>query len=46
MSTKPKVVQKDDRFSHLTKLQNTTRKIAIILAFLGVFIWFFKIVLF
>jgi hypothetical protein len=42
MKEEPEVVA-EDRFKHLSKLQNTTRIVALILAFAGVFFWFVKI---
>jgi len=35
---------KDDPFKDLNKTQKITRKIAIAVAFIGVFIWFMKVV--
>lgn len=43
MKTKP--VIKSTPFQHLTPIQRTSRILAIIAAFIGVFVWFF-IVLF
>ncbi|MES2275069.1 MAG: hypothetical protein V4592_03540 [Bacteroidota bacterium] len=42
MKEKPKAVAPDP-FEHLTKSQNAKRKVAIIVAFVGVFIWFVKV---
>lgn len=41
MSVKP--VLKPDPFAELTPLQQKTRKIAIVVAFIGVFVWVVKI---
>jgi len=35
---------KEDPFKDLTKTQKVTRKVAIVVAFAGVFIWFLKVV--
>jgi len=42
--TDPEKKVKDDPFKNLTKTQKTTRKIALVIAFLGVYIWFLKVV--
>ena len=39
-------VKRTDTYKDLTSLQNTTRILAIIVAFIGTFVWFFKIVFF
>jgi len=44
MRIDPVIKNKDDRFNHLTSTQKKARKFAIALAFVGVFVWFFKIV--
>lgn len=41
MKIRPKVIT--DPYKHLTPLQNTTRIMAIVIAFVGVFIWVIKI---
>jgi len=35
---------KDDPFKNLNKTQKITRKVALMVAFTGVFIWFMKVV--
>jgi hypothetical protein len=35
---------KEDPFKDLTKTQKVTRKVAVVVAFAGVFIWFLKVV--
>ncbi|WP_186461729.1 hypothetical protein [Mucilaginibacter pallidiroseus] len=40
------VKQETDKFAQLTPLERQTRKAAIALAFLGVFVWTFKILFF
>lgn len=43
MKEKPKAIT-EDPFKGLTKQQNARRKAAIIVAFVGVFIWFMKVI--
>jgi hypothetical protein len=40
----PENQKKEDPFKDLTKTQKITRKVAIAVAFAGVFIWFLKVV--
>jgi len=40
----PENTTKEDPFKDLTKVQKVTRWVALAVAFVGVFIWFFKIV--
>jgi hypothetical protein len=44
MRIDPVIKVKEDRFKHLTSAQKKARQVAIALVFIGVFIWFFKIV--
>ncbi len=44
MRIEPIIKPKDTRFDHLTDVEKKARKVAIAVAFLGVFIWMFKII--
>lgn len=44
MRINPVVKKKDDRFKNLTPVERNARKVAIVVAFIGIYIWFFKIV--
>jgi len=44
MKTRPIIVSDTDQ--NLTRIQEISRKLAIIIVFIGVFCWFFKIVFF
>ena len=44
MRINPVVKKRDARFDDLPPIQKGARKVAIVVAFIGIYIWFFKIV--
>jgi len=44
MRIDPLIKDTEDPFKHLTGIEKKARKVAIIVAFAGVFIWMFKII--